>query len=96
MQEYMGLPPKYLLDESQTKEKYYDDDYKPLTLETNKGKLTRPNSKTIQSFLKSEDLEFVDFIQKCIWWDPDRRLTCEDAFKHPWIGDFIDSLKVSL
>mmetsp|Transcript_15053 Transcript_15053/g.13213 ORF Transcript_15053/g.13213 Transcript_15053/m.13213 type:complete len:93 (+) Transcript_15053:246-524(+) len=62
MQEYIGIPPKYLLEKSITKYKFYDEENQPLTLETHKGKITKPLSKTIQEFLKTEDLEFVDFI----------------------------------
>lgn len=32
MQQYLGLPPKALLEESSTREKFYDDDWKPLTV----------------------------------------------------------------
>ena len=62
MQEFLGIPPANLLENSITSYKFYDDDNKPLTLKNHKGKLTKPNSKTFQQFLKTEDLEFVDFI----------------------------------
>lgn len=64
MQEYMGIPPKSLLMDSPTKNKYFDERYEPLTLTTDKGRVTVPGSKTILNFLKTEDAEFVDFIER--------------------------------
>lgn len=96
MQEYIGIPPEYILKKSITKSKFYDEFGNPLTYITNKGKKTVPNSKTIKEFLTTKDDDFIDFIEKWIWWDPQKRLKCEDAFKHPWISHFIDNLKVSI
>ena len=32
---------------------------------------------------------FVDLIQKCLIWDPERRLRPDDAIRHPWIQEII-------
>jgi hypothetical protein len=64
MQEYLGAPPKKLLMESPVKNKYFDEVYEPLTLTTSKGRITVPGSKNIKDFLKTDDVEFVDFLQK--------------------------------
>jgi serine/threonine protein kinase len=37
--------------------------------------------------------EFVDFIDKCLEWKPDKRMTPEQAFRHPWIKQGIQELK---
>lgn len=95
IQEYLGLPPKSLLEQSTTKYKYYDQDLIPLSLITKKGRETRPGSKNIKDSLKTEDNEFIDFINWCITWDPEDRLTWDEAFNHPWISTFIDGLKVN-
>lgn len=51
-----------------------------------KGKRRRPNSKTLAQVLnKCQDELFVDFIAKCLTWDPDRRLKPGPAMRHPWI-----------
>ncbi|CAI2376702.1 unnamed protein product [Moneuplotes crassus] len=93
MQQYLGLPPRDLLEESSAREKFYDDDCKPLTLVTDRGKEKIPGSKTIESFLKTEDLAFIDFIKSCLTWDPSDRMDCEAAFKHPWIEEFLEKMK---
>lgn len=35
--------------------------------------------------LKCDDPLFVDFITKCLIWDPERRLKPSSAMHHPWI-----------
>ncbi len=38
--------------------------------------------------LKCPDSDFVDFLQRCLVWDPEERITPEAALDHPWIrGD---------
>jgi serine/threonine protein kinase len=37
--------------------------------------------------------DFVDFIDNCLEWKPEKRMTPEDAFKHPWIKAGIKELK---
>lgn len=50
-----------------------------------KGKRRRPSSKTLAQALKCQDELFLDFIGKCLTWDPDRRLKPGPAMRHPWI-----------
>lgn len=35
--------------------------------------------------LKCNDELFIDFISKCLTWDPDRRMKPGPAMRHPWI-----------
>ena len=41
----------------------------------------------------SSQNDFVDFIDNCLEWKPEKRMTPEDAFKHPWIKAGIKELK---
>ncbi|KAE9548975.1 hypothetical protein FO519_007809 [Halicephalobus sp. NKZ332] len=45
-----------------------------------------PGSRTWQSALKNlaDDL-FIDFLKRCLDWDPDARMTPTAALKHPWL-----------
>ena len=40
---------------------------------------------TLRSHSGCDDPLFVDFIQRCLEWDPLRRLTPGQALRHPWI-----------
>lgn len=57
----------------------------PRIVANSKGKRRRPGTKTLQQVLKAEDDHFVDFIAKCLIWDPERRLKPAAAMRHPWI-----------
>uniref|UniRef100_A0A0M3HLW9 Protein kinase domain-containing protein n=1 Tax=Ascaris lumbricoides TaxID=6252 RepID=A0A0M3HLW9_ASCLU len=35
-------------------------------------------------FLQGDEL-FIDFLKRCLEWDPDARLTPQQALKHPWL-----------
>lgn len=75
MQEYIGSPPRHMMEMSPTKLKFFDENDKPLTLTTHKGishffvitnlgREIRLSSKTISSFLQTSNKDFVDFVQK--------------------------------
>jgi len=40
-----------------------------------------------------ETADFVDFLDKCFEWKPDKRMTPDEAFKHPWIRAGIKELR---
>jgi serine/threonine protein kinase len=42
---------------------------------------------------ENSQTDFVDFIDKCLEWKPDKRMTPDDAFRHPWIKNCIKELK---
>ncbi|KAJ8258275.1 hypothetical protein COCON_G00172870 [Conger conger] len=52
-----------------------------------RGKLRGPpGSKEWVSALKGcDDLTFLDFLKKCLVWDPAARLTPAQALRHPWL-----------
>lgn len=58
----------------------------PRPFVNSKGKRRRPGTKTLQQVLKCDDELFVDFIAKCLAWDPERRLKPTAALRHPWIA----------
>jgi dual specificity tyrosine-phosphorylation-regulated kinase 2/3/4 len=45
-----------------------------------KGKVRKPSSKTLEKMMNSEDPLFVDFVDKCLEWKPDKRLTPDAGF----------------
>lgn len=49
--------------------------------------MRNPGSKSLWSVLRCQDPVFVDFLEKCLRWDPAERLTPEQAMAHPWMQD---------
>lgn len=62
-----------------------DSQGQPRPVTDSKGKRRRPGSKNLAAVLKCDDPLFVDFIAKCLTWDPERRLKPSTAMQHPWI-----------
>ena len=89
--EIFGPPDKHLIEKSTRKKLFFDSLGKPRPVVSSKGKRRRPSSKTLSQVLKCDDEVFLDFIARCLRWDPDRRLKPEEAIHH----EFITKLKPS-
>lgn len=87
--EVFGPPEKHLVEQSTRKKLFFDSMGKPRLTVSTKGKRRRPSTKTLQQTLKCDDEAFLDFIAKCLRWDPERRLKPDEAMQH----DFVTGLK---
>lgn len=83
--EVFGPPEKHLIEKSTRKKLFFDSMGKPRLTVSSKGRRRRPSSKTLQQVLKCDDEVFLDFLARCLRWDPDRRLKPEDAIRHEFI-----------
>ena len=90
--EVLGPPEKHLIEKSTRKKLFFDSLGKPRLTVSSKGKRRRPSSKSLQQVLKCEDEAFLDFITRCLRWDPDRRLKPDEATRH----EFITGTKTSM
>ncbi|SCV71118.1 BQ2448_2706 [Microbotryum intermedium] len=79
--EVMGLPDKYLIDRSSRKRLFFDSTGAPRPVVNSKGRRRRAGTKTLAQVLKTDDELFLDFITKCLAWDPDRRLKPDPALR---------------
>lgn len=87
--EIFGPPEKHLIEKSSRKKLFFDSLGKPRVTVSSKGRRRRPSSKTLQQALKCDDEAFLDFIARCLRWDPDRRMKPDEAMVH----EFITGLK---
>lgn len=83
--EVFGPPEKHLIEKSTRKKLFFDSMGKPRLTVSSKGRRRRPSSKTLQQVLKCDDEPFLDFLSKCLRWDPDRRIKPEEAVRHEFI-----------
>jgi len=44
----------------------------------------------------TNDYDFVDFVEKCLEWKPEKRIDQEQAFQHPWMKDGINELELNM
>uniref|UniRef100_A0A7M5VBA8 dual-specificity kinase n=1 Tax=Clytia hemisphaerica TaxID=252671 RepID=A0A7M5VBA8_9CNID len=85
--EIFGLPPKELVDKAQRRRVFFDSKGVPRNFTNSKGKKRRPSSKDLGQVLKTNDPLFLDFIRRCLEWDPVKRMTPDEAIQHPWIQE---------
>ncbi|XP_013418745.1 dual specificity tyrosine-phosphorylation-regulated kinase 4-like isoform X2 [Lingula anatina] len=83
--ELLGPPPNYVLDQATRRRLFFDSKGNPRCITNSKGKKRRVGTKDLAMSIKCNDATFLDFIAKCLEWDPNKRLTPEEAVAHEWI-----------
>ena len=86
--EIKGVPPVELLEVSTRKHLFFDGNL-PKIVPNSRGKKRIPGSRKIEEKVRSRDDNFLDFIEKCLDWNPKTRITPEDAFNHEFIQEAI-------
>lgn len=90
MQEVLNLPPRHIIGQAPRAKLFFD----PTTGQNlpvkpySQGRVHRaPGTMMLSAAMRNKaDTLFLDFIKKCLQWDPEKRLTPEQALKHPWIA----------
>eukprot|EP00800_Vazella_pourtalesii_P023872 TRINITY_DN990_c0_g1_i1.p1 TRINITY_DN990_c0_g1~~TRINITY_DN990_c0_g1_i1.p1 ORF type:complete len:786 (+),score=177.54 TRINITY_DN990_c0_g1_i1:37-2358(+) len=85
--EIIGVPPMDLLVEAQRKRVFFDESNNPRQLTNSKGRLRKPSTKLLGTALKTDDYRFIDFIKRALQWDPNLRMTPDEALLHDWVQD---------
>ncbi|XP_063689910.1 dual specificity tyrosine-phosphorylation-regulated kinase 4-like isoform X2 [Bolinopsis microptera] len=87
--EVLGMPPNNMIDEAKRKRIFFDSkgNYCP-KLQTSKRK-RRIGSKDLHAKLHTDDPQFIDFLKKCLEWDPAVRWTPDEALRHPWLKPIV-------
>jgi len=83
--EVLGVPERYIVEKASRRKNFFDTNGSPRPYTNSKGKRRRPGPKSLAAVLKCNDDQFVDFVSKCLTWDPDKRLKPQPALRHPWI-----------
>jgi dual specificity tyrosine-phosphorylation-regulated kinase 2/3/4 len=83
--EVFGPPEKHLIEKSTRKKLFFDSLGKPRLTVSSKGRRRKPSSKTLQQVLKCDDEAFLDFLARCLRWDPDRRMKPDEAVRHEFL-----------
>ncbi|ORZ20838.1 kinase-like domain-containing protein [Lobosporangium transversale] len=85
--EIQGVPDRYLIERSTRKKVFFDALGSPKLVVNSKGKKRRPGSKTLAQVLKCNDPLFLDFISRCLIWDPEKRMKPQEGLQHEWISE---------
>lgn len=58
----------------------------PIIVANSKGRKRKPNTKTLAQILNNcQDKLFLEFLDRCLDWDPVQRMTPLEALQHEWI-----------
>ncbi|CAD8178486.1 unnamed protein product [Paramecium pentaurelia] len=85
--EIKGIPDQSLIEKATRKKHFFTSStpYQPLPYKNKRGKVRVPKSKDLQQILKCQDKLFIDFLDNCFNWDPQKRMKPIDALMHQWI-----------
>lgn len=72
-----------------------DSNGNPRPFVNSKGKRRRPSSKTLSSALGCQDEVFLDFISRCLHWDPEKRMKPDEGLMHEWITEVKLNVSIS-
>ncbi|KAF8078194.1 CMGC/DYRK/DYRK2 protein kinase [Lyophyllum atratum] len=84
--EVLGVPEKEYINRSTRKKLFFDLNGAPRAVINSKGRRRKPGTKTLQQVLRCTDEDFLDFISKCLVWDPERRIKPQAAMRHPFVA----------
>lgn len=93
--EVNGVPPMKILGKATRYEVFFKPDGTPIPISDSKGNAMTPGSKSLSALLKSRNEEFVDFVRKCLVWDPEERMTPAEAREHPWLTNNLKTIVLS-
>lgn len=62
-----------------------DNSGAPRPVVNSKGRRRRPGTKSLAQVLRCQDEDFVDFIARCLIWDPERRMKPQAALQHAFL-----------
>lgn len=89
--EVLGPPPPSVMELATRRRLFFDSKNNPRTLTNSKGKRRKPHSKTLAAVLGCNDEEFVDFLSLCLEWNPETRVSPDEALRHAWLAGPKDS-----
>ena len=82
--ELLGMPTDEFLASSERSDEFFGKD-KPHQYYDKNGRPHILQIHTIADACKTQDPDFIDFVSQCICWDPEERMTPEEALVHPYI-----------
>ncbi|ORX81957.1 kinase-like protein [Basidiobolus meristosporus CBS 931.73] len=85
--EVLGVPPRHLIDRCARKIVFFDSNNSPRPAINSKGKRRRPGHVPLSQILAGGDKGFIDFVSRCLEWDPLKRITPEEALNHHWFQE---------
>lgn len=89
--EVLGVPPIDIIQRASRRKLFFHSNFQPRISANSKGKFRKPGSKPLEALLKCNGdkvvhQQFINFIRRCLEWDPEKRILPEEALTHTWIA----------
>eukprot|EP00041_Stephanoeca_diplocostata_P017126 m.340733 g.340733 ORF g.340733 m.340733 type:complete len:537 (-) comp20601_c0_seq1:345-1955(-) len=81
----LGVVPQELIAKGKRAANFFADDGSVKHKQDRKGRTRNPGSRPLSVAIGCTDTTFLDFIEKCMIWDPEQRMTPEEAARHPFL-----------
>ncbi|KAL1491645.1 hypothetical protein ABEB36_012209 [Hypothenemus hampei] len=85
LMEVLGAPPDEVIAIATRRRLFFDSRGNPRCITNSKGRKRKPGSRSLSMVLRCTDPLFIDFVSKCLEWNPKRRMTPSEALCHSWI-----------
>ncbi|CAM6006798.1 unnamed protein product [Sphagnum balticum] len=86
MMEVLGVPPNAVLENATRKKMFFDSNNSPRIVANSWGKKHWPGTKDISVAIGCNDPTFVNFLESCLRWDKNQRLSPDELMQHSWIA----------
>merc|ERR1711935_56932 len=83
--EVLGAPPTSVVQASSRRASFFGKNCEPLFLKDKKGRTRLPGTRPLGKAVGTTDAVFLDFIARCLTWDPAARMTPREAAHHEFI-----------
>ena len=83
--EVLGLPSPYLLSQASRKKLFFDKDSNPRIEPNSRGRVRYPGTRSLKEKIRCSDSKFLNLVSRCLDWDPETRITPDEALAHEWI-----------
>mmetsp|Transcript_8324 Transcript_8324/g.8219 ORF Transcript_8324/g.8219 Transcript_8324/m.8219 type:complete len:84 (+) Transcript_8324:1252-1503(+) len=78
----LGTPPIKLIERAYAKSDYFDQNNHPIIKENSNGETFLPSSRPLAEVFEGCDFKFINFLERCLTWDPKNRITAEEGLLH--------------
>ena len=83
--EVLGVPPKKIVDGASRRKIFFDSHGAPRIVPNSRGKKRLPGTKDLAGAIKCRDPSFISFLEGCLRWEPEDRMTPDQALRHEWV-----------
>lgn len=85
--ELLGLPPEHILKVSTRIKLFFENNGTPKLVPNKGGSKKISGSKKITDVMSEAPEQLIDFVNRCLDWDPNIRMKPSEGLKHPWIEE---------